>query len=641
MNNIVLREIESRGEENIVSGTSIFDKISVNDISDFIREADLSYENGEPIVSDSVYDIVFSILVKKDPENLLVSTVRKERLSEGDKDLDKVTHKTPMLSTDKAYTKEEISAWMKKVADGASDIGLDINDITFSITPKLDGLAGRHQGGVLATRGDGQQGFNVSHVYDIGVKTVNGIKDGNGELVLSKKYFEKELVGKFSHPRNVMVGIVKADTLTEDSQRTLEEGAAYFYHYDELPTLNLTFKELEELDDAYPRFFEELILKQDFEFPIDGFVVVVNNKELSDSMGYNSRHHHSVLAIKEQGEAKTVEVKDVVLQIGRTGRITPVIYIEPTDLSGAIVSRVTGHNIVLLKERGIGKGAKIKVVRSGEVIPYVVDVVVPIESNIEEKCPSCGGEITQVSDAIVECLNTSTCPAQLINAIVYHFSTLGIKNFGGKTVEKIIDSGKVEKLSDIYDIRIEDYKSMGFGERQSEVFIESINEVKDYPVESEKLLASFGIRGLGNRASKSILNFFELDDLIINTPSIESISKIENFGYKTAKVIIEGIIGIREDYKKILKSGIIPIEKEVMKDGILYGKNIVFTGIMKNKGRKEMEDNAESLGANIQKSVTKKTDILVYGEKAGSKLDKARKNKINCLSEEEYTDFIA
>jgi DNA ligase (NAD+) len=628
--------VNNVSEDNI--DMSFLSEMSESTLSDFIQQCDVAYERGEPFVSDYIYDQVFSYFSNHYPDSDLVTKVRPDYIE--DDNLEKVRHSSPMLSTEKAYTKGEIDSWLKKVADEASEIGLDVKNITFSVTPKLDGLAGRHERGVLATRGDGVEGFNVSHVYDIGVKTVGGISDGNGELVLSKKYFEKELSEQFSHPRNVMVGIVKADTLTETSLKTLADGAAYFIRYDELPSIKMTYNEIKELIDAYPFFVDELILKNDFEFPIDGFVVVVDNKELSDYMGYNSHHYHSVIALKEHGEMKEAKVIDVILQIGRTGRITPVILIEPTLLSGAMVSRVTGHNLTLLEERGIGKGATIKVVRSGEVIPYVVDVVNPVESNIEKSCPSCNGEITQVSDAVFECLNTSSCPAQLINTIVYHFKTLDIKNFGYKTVEKIVDSGKVSSLSDVYSFSKLDYQEMGFGERQAEVLIESIDEVKSKEVEPAKLLASFGVRGLGNRASKAILNFFELHEFMLRTPSIEDISNIENFGEKTARAIHTGIQNVKNDYLSVVELGITPIEKKVNKDSVIYGKNIIFTGTMSSKGRKEMETDAESLGANIQKSVTKKTDILIYGDKAGSKLQKAEKLGVECLTESEYKDMI-
>jgi DNA ligase (NAD+) len=630
-----IEKLDSEQENNIFVLEDIYGK----NIANFIHDCNVAYEEGSPLISDYLYDRVFAFFEREYPDSDLVTKIRSDEMENDN--LEKVKHSSPMLSTEKAYTKKEIDSWLKKVADEASEIGLDINEVTFSITPKLDGLAGRHEGGVLATRGDGVEGFNVSHVYDIGVKPLNGIKDGNGELVLSKKYFEKELQDQFSHPRNVMVGIVKSDTLTEVSLKTLSDGAAYFIRYEELPTIKLTYSEIKDLNEAYPFFIEELILKNDFEFPIDGFVVVVDNKELSDYMGYNSHHYHSVLALKEHGEVKEVEVLGIILQIGRTGRITPVILIEPTLLSGAMVSRVTGHNLALLEKQGIGKGAIIKVVRSGEVIPYVVGVVKPVESNIAKECPCCGGEITQVSDSVFECLNTSSCPAQLINSIVYHFKTLDIKNFGGKTVEKITESGKVKTISDVYSLTKSDYQEMGFGERQSEVLIESIDEIKGKEVEPAKLLASFGVRGLGNRASKSVLNFFELKEFVLRTPSVEEISSIENFGEKTAQAIYKGIQNIKHDFIRVMESGIKPIEKTVNKDSVIYGKSIIFTGTMLNKGRKEMETEAETLGANIQKSVTKKTDILIYGEKAGSKLQKAEKLGIKCLSEDEYISLIS
>lgn len=617
-----------------------FNNLSEKEFTDVIKYFDNKYESGFPEISDNEYDLMFSEFEVRFPESEYLSSVRSD-LGEETSALTKVKHSSPMLSTDKAYTAEEIKEWGNSVLDAAEDIQFTPDDILITVTPKLDGLAGRHENGVLATRGDGSVGHNVSHVYDIGVKTINGIKDGNGELVLSKAYFDANLEKDFSHPRNVMVGIVKSDTLSEHSIKTLNDGAAYFYHYDELPSITMRLKDFVNMEEHYSYFTEHLIRKNQFEFPIDGFVVKVDNKELYEHMGYNHRYHYAVLALKEHGEAKDVEVKKIILQVGRTGRITPVIEIEPTLLSGAIVSRVTGHNLRLLQENGIGVGSVIKVVRSGEVIPYVVSVTKPSNKPLDiSTCPSCGGDVEQVSDSVFECSNKVSCPAQSLNAITFHFKALDVKNFGSKTVEKILNSGKVSTVSDVYQITHNEYVEMGFGHRQAEVLIESIQELYGSEVDGAKFLSSFGIKGLGERSSKSILNIIDINQLVNQTPSVERISEIENFGTKTATAIVKGLADIREDFNKILSLGVVLKEKIVDEDGVLYGKNIIFTGTMQNKGRKQMEEEAESKGASVQKSVTKKTDMLIYGEKAGSKLEKAKKLGVECLTEEEYMELI-
>lgn len=626
-NKSILEAFEQYDESTLENAMVIFDR---------------QYEMGNELIEDPFYDEFYHAFINKFPNNALSLKIRSEfEQKPNNENLEKVIHSHPMLSTDKGYTKKDIDHWIKKIIKTAKDI--EESDYHIIITPKLDGMAARYENNVLATRGDGVKGFNVTHVFDRGIVPFKGDKteEGDGELVLSQSYFDKNLSNEFSHPRNVMVGIVKSDTLTEASIDTLESKAAYFVRYDSMECLKLKAEEILEMDNFYDYCFEQLIKNIDFDFPIDGFVAVVDNNKIREELGHNNKYHNWMLAIKTKGEFQDVEVLNISLQTGRTGRVTPVIEIPPTKISGAVIRNITGHNIKLLKEKGINKGAIIRVVRSGEVIPYVSEVIKTSNEELEVKCPSCGGDVIQISESVSECANKMNCPAQLVNSIIYHFKVLEAKNYGKSTAEKIVESGLVDNLSEVYKLSHSDFMNMGLGPRQSEILIEERQKIIDIQQKPEKIIASFGINNLGSRASKSLLAYFDFYDLVLGRININQISEIENFGEISANNIYYGIIDNQNVIRNILETGIKPEEKEVVDNNSpISGCNVVFTGSMQQGNRKDMEEQAGKLGAVVQKSVNKKTNYLIAGEKAGSKIEKANKLGIKVLTEQEYLSII-
>lgn len=636
--------IENRHSFSHEDMVSKFSEMSHDEALEVIDMLDKAYESFEPLVSDDVYDHVFySAFVESFPESPRLDAVRDATSFLSDGDLTPVKHSRPMLSTNKAYTSDEVTKWLDRiVATVGSHYAED--DIMISITPKLDGISGRYENNVLATRGTKVEGFDVTHVFQRGVIAYNGIAEGDGELVLSKSYFDNHMADIASHPRNVMGGIVSAKNLSEDAQKAVDGGAAYFLRYDEMERINLTisnFREMISNDvDIYDHCHEVLIENGGLDFPIDGFVMTVDNTDIREEMGHNSSYHFWMIAIKKKGEEKDAKVKSVTLQTGRTGRITPVIEIETTNLSGANISRVTGHNLRLLTENGIGEGAVIRIVRSGEVIPYVTKVIKPSTIPLDIKCSSCGSEVVRESESIYVCINANHCPAQMMNSVIHHFKTMEVKNFGPKAIEKIFNSQGKLSIDNIYWLTTDDYQEIGFGPRQAEILVESIQKLVGTPQEPEKFLAAFGIKGLGVRASKSLLDSFTLESLVSGEVSQSDIADLDNFGETSAKEIVLGL----EKSKSIIKTlmaHISFIEKEaVSEDSPISGKNILFTGTMSQMSRKEMEAIATSLGAKVQKSISKKTDILVAGEKAGSKLEKAKSLNITVMNEDEYTQFI-
>lgn len=635
------KEFNELNDEELKDIFNELEYISKEEFEDIILALKKEYFKGEPVIKDSIYDNVVSVEYKnRFPDGEAIDEVGEENFD----NLEKIFHKTPMLSTNKSYTKEELINWLNKLDKTFNK--LNINNRNIRITPKLDGMAGRHTDGKLVTRGKISLGFgfNVTHIYDLGIEALNGIKDGNGEIVLSKKYFDEHLSEKFSHPRNVVVGIVKAKEINEDAKKTIASKKIKFIRYDEMDSITININELINIvkdNDLYDYCYEKLIKNVDFEYPIDGFVLEVLDQKSKDYLGSNNKFHNWMMALKKYQDYKKAIVKEVILQTGRTGRVTPVVLVETINLGGANINRATAHNIRYLEDNKINRGAIINLIRSGEVIPKIVGVEKSSDIKLELKCPSCGSDINRISDGVYECMNKLHCHAQLLNSIVYHFKVLDIKNFGEKTVDKLISHGLINSFMDIYKISKNDIINIGFGEKTAENLIKERERCFYEKFDKDQIIASIGIKDFARGMASKLLEHFSFEDIININFTIEDIIELEGFDIISATNIMTGLLKSKDILKELISIGIsYKDDNLVNNDSVLFGKKIIFTGTMSTGSRKEMENQAKKMGADIQKSVSKKTDILIYGEESGSKKDKAEKLNIKCLSEEEYIKYI-
>ncbi len=414
-----------------------------------------AYRSGNSVVSDMVYDELRDRLAKLEPNNPYLKTVEPEPVAQTT-----FKHQTAMLSTAKAYLPEEIDKWCAKVAKAAKDIG--INDPYIRVTPKLDGVACRYlPKPMLVTRGDGTTGNVVTELLNKGLvikgnTSVNGV----GEIVMPQQYFDDTMADNFSHPRNVVAGIVNADNHNPQSAKALEDGAIHLVIYNDMPNISVPLSDFEQ---NYPRYEEQCRLS---EYPIDGVVYEVTDSQLKDFMGSNSHHHHWQIAHKRKGESRLVVVEDIQYQVGKSGKITPVVIIPPTKLSGAVVTRLTGHHVGNVLRLGIGVGAEIRAIRSGEVIPSITDCVKRSESSqVPDSCPCCQSEVEMRGDFLY-CTNQHSCSAQAVTTIIHHFKTLGALLFGKKTVEKLVDAGHVT-IPEVYALTTAQIVDAGLGEGQA------------------------------------------------------------------------------------------------------------------------------------------------------------------------------
>ena len=590
-----------------------------------------AYRNGEPLVGDDVYDSLVLKLKALDPSHPYLEQVEPETFA----GKTEVRHPVAMLSTDKAYGRADVERFVQRVYKAAEEIGE--TDIRFRVTAKLDGLAGRDDGKVFATRGNGITGYEISSTFKKGVVPVNGRGLGLGEIVMSKSYFEENLADFFEHPRNMVVGIVSSDTLNEYAEKALQDGAVRFVPYASLKPWTGSGQEL--LRDL------EVIqsdLLDGIDYPVDGLICEVEGEDIRRHMGATNHHYRWQIAIKTKGETAVTTVQGLVWQVGRTGNVTPVMEVSPVKLSGATIRRVTAHNAGLVSKSGIGKGAEIEIIRSGEVIPKLISVVKPSDDVIlPGECPACNSALSWQND-FLKCTNP-LCPAQMEQRLVHWFRTLGNADwFGIKTVKKLVDKG-YDRLEKVYAMTEADFVSLGFGPVQSKNLFDALLISRTKPVEDWRFLSAFGIPNLGKGDSRKILVHVELESLVhMNT---EDIKAIHGFGDITSSAIVEHLVQIRLTLKHMLDLGF-NLERTVLSSQVtatqspISGMGIVFTGKMEHGSREDMQALARNLGAIVQTSVTGKTHILVCGENVGAvKIEKARKTGTRVISEQEFYDL--
>lgn len=610
---------------------------SIADISDpellvqWLEKYNEAYRAGEPMISDAHYDLLVERLREIAPDHGFLSAVEPETFA----DKREVRHPAPMLSTEKAYDKQSLERFVERVYKEAAQIG--VTDVLFQVTPKLDGLAARDDGEILATRGNGYAGYDITKAFEKGVIPQGGRGLGLGEIVAVQSYFQENLADRFEHPRNMVVGIISSDVLNISAKQALEDRQVHFVPY---ATLNKWEGSGRELLENSEKITRDLIQATDY--PMDGMVASVMNQDVRDHMGATSHHYRWQIAIKAKGETGVTRVNAITWQVGRTGNVTPVLEVEPLKLSGATIRRVTAHNAGRIREKGAGVGASIEVIRSGEVIPKLENVLTPSDdTQIPENCPVCETPLEWNND-FLKCPNLN-CKARVEQRIRHWFRILGNADwFGIKTVERLV-AGGFDSLEKIYAMTEEDFLALGFGPVQSRNLVEAISLSKSRPVEDWRFLAAFGISDLGEGDSRKILSFFPLEELLDKTR--DDIVALHGFGEITSISIEEGLKALGPTIRHMLDLGFnlqpTPLKSEVNVSSPIAGKGVVFTGTMETGSRKDMEENARSLGANVQKAVTGKTDYLVCGAKVGAKkTQKAQDLGVTVLTEQEYLQML-
>ncbi len=597
-----------------------------------------AYRNGQPLISDGEYDQLVEALRQMEPRHPYLNAVEPEQFAARSE----IRHPTPMLSIEKVYIEKpgdikRLKRFVDKVNSEAAAIGIDHPQ--FQVSVKLDGLAGRDDGDVFATRGNGLVGYEISSAFDKGVVPVGGRGQGLGEIVVTQSYFNTHLSDKFEHPRNMVVGIVSSDTLNEDAVDALKAGMVRFVPYRQLPARKV---DGEILLAEIETIFDDLMAESDY--PLDGIVVSAMGDELRARLGATAHHYRWQIAVKRKGQTAKTTVEKIHWQVGRTGNVTPVLEVAAVALSGATIRRVTAHHAGMVARLHIGPGAHIEVIRSGEVIPKLEQVITPSnEVTLPDCCPACEHPLDWKGD-FLRCENTA-CSAQIEQRISHWFRILGSADwFGIKSIQKLVDSG-YDSLEKIYAMDRDDFVAVGFGPVQSKNLADALTISRTKPVEDWRFLAAFGIADLGVGDSRKLLQHLDLED-ILNIDK-ETLQKIKGFGEEKSRSIPDGVAAIRPlvEHMLALSFNLQPTiktsETNHSIDSPIAGKKLVFSGKMAGGSRTEMQNRARQLGAMVQTSVSGVTDLLVCGENVGtSKLEKASKLGVEIITEADYNQLI-
>jgi|WetSurMetagenome_2_1015567.scaffolds.fasta_scaffold21762_2 DNA ligase (NAD+) len=622
------------------------EKLNIDQLVEFLKIANATYRGGNPIIPDDEYDFTYlAELRSRYPHHPYLSSVEPESAFEGKT----VELPVAMLSSEKTYSKDYVKNWLlgKKglvgIKQEAATVGLELDQVRLRVTPKLDGYAAYDDGEHLYTRGDGRRGTDITRVFERGLCIGgNGERgQGAGEIVVSKSYFATHLAAMFENTRNFQASIIREKNLDPLTERAISEKAAVFFPFAALRSWQGS------IDDFLSKFDEVVSdVRNSVNYDVDGIIIEIANDDIRRSMGATKHHHRWQLAYKENLDKATVKVLNVRPQTSRSGRVNPVAELEPTWLSGASLRNATAHHYGMVKEKGIGPGAVIELIRSGLVIPKIEKVLIKAEPMIPKHCPSCETELIWEKDYLI-CPNTSDCPAQIENTLEHFFKTLkNIDGFGSQTIKKLYANG-IRTVYDVYKLDKDRLIKMGFGEKKTpQNLLDQLQRSKNEPLEDWRFLAAFGIYHMGLGMCERLLQHYHLQDVFNLT--IDKLESVEGFAKITAKAVVEGLHKIKNRFWNLYDLGFNIQKTQLITEGLelrnspIAGKLIVFTGAMKSGSREDLKSQAKALGAHIANSITGKTNILVIGENVGTvKMNDAKKWGVEIIKEDDYLALIS
>jgi len=634
------------------------------------------YVENNPVISDYQYDMLLKELEALETQypDLITSDSPTQRVGgEPLKGFKTVEHKIPMLSLDNAYSYDELREFDERVKK-------NITDVEYICEPKIDGvsIALIYENGIFirgTTRGDGIKGDDITS----NLRTIRSIPlrlhgsdlqnaEVRGEVyfpISSFKKFNKEQEKKgeqvFANPRNAAAGSLRQLDPRIVASRPLDTYLYYISYSDKdfksqeksLGTLRMAgfrvnplIEKASTIEDAisYCRILETK--RETLDYEIDGVVLKVNSFTQQRELGSTIKHPRWAIAFKFTAKQATTRLKDIVIQVGRTGTLTPVAILEPVQVGGVTVSRATLHNFDELKRKDIRIDDMVLVERSGDVIPQVVKSIIEKRTGEEKarviprKCPVCGSDVIRTLDEVaVRCPNKQ-CPARLKWRIEYFASrdAMDIDHLGGQTIDKLIEKGLVDTIADLYVLTEKDLLSLeGFKEKSVKNLLDSIEKSKQQGL--ARLIYGLGLRHVGKYASQLLAaQYHSIDELAKKTA--EELTQIHGLGQKTAEAIAT-FFATEENIELINKLKDIGIRtKETKKEGRLTGKKFVFTGTLPSMSRPDASDFVMKNGGIVASAIGKDIDYVVVGTDPGSKYEKAKKLGLTIIDENEFKNVV-
>ena len=664
----------------------------IEELRQLIRRYDYAYYVlAEPEVSDAEYDALFRELQALEAQfpDLITPDSPTQRVGgEPAEGFNKIRHTVPMLSLDNAFSDEELAEFERRILEHAPDIP---QPVEYSAEPKMDGLAIslRYEQGQLvqaATRGDGEEGEDVTRnamtVRAIPLKLMHdappAVVEIRGEVFMTKPAFEalnKRQLEKgekpFANPRNAAAGSLRQldPRITAERQLSfyaygwgeVSEGVLAETYTDTMarfrqwgvPVNPLMEKVLgvAGMVDYFQRMSER---RPALDYDIDGVVYKVNNIAWQEQLGYTARAPRWAIARKFPAQEAWTKLLDVIVQVGRTGALTPVARLAPVQVGGVTVSSATLHNFEEVKRKDIRIGDTVIVRRAGDVIPEVVGPVLskrPADAREivpPEKCPVCGSDVIQEpGKAVLRCSGGLYCPAQRQRALEHFVSrkAMDIRGMGPKLIAKLLEKGWVQHPDDFYRLTVEQLASLeGMGEKSARNIIEAIEASKNTTL--PRFLYALGIPEVGEVTAEQLALHFGSLEAIMEADEA-ALEAVEDVG----PVVAHNIVTFFQQplnqkvIKGLLEAGIhwpdIQSNTEPSaKASPFAGKTVVLTGTLQSMTRDEAKAKLKALGAHVTNSVSRKTDFVIAGEKAGSKLTKAEQLGVTVLNEQQFLEML-
>ena len=647
------------------------------------RHERLYYVLDNPEISDADFDKLMQQLKNLESEHPSLVTADSPTQRVGGKPREgfvKVPHSSPMLSLDNTYNEDELRDWERRVHELTGR-----SDVDYVCELKLDGmsLALLYEDGKLArgvTRGDGSVGEDVT----LNVRTVRSIplsipkerlkKAGipasfevRGELLMPTASFkkineERERNGlpTFANPRNFTAGTVRQLDPNVTAERRmdyfpyilLQNGRTYFDHHSKTLAaldaagfkVNPNRKLVHSMDEVWG-FIQEWEAKRDsLPYEIDGIVVKVDRIALQDELGFTGKAPRWAIAYKYAARAGITKLEDIRVQVGRTGKLTPVAMLAPVLIGGTTVRNATLHNMDEIERLGVKIGDWVQVERGGDVIPKVAKVIDDKDHprghrlfHMPENCPVCGTKVVRTEGEVdYRCVNAN-CPAKLLGTIL-HFASRGVMNIDGmgeSLATQLIDRGLVRNVADIYGLSKKDLLSLDrFADKSAQNILDEIENSKKLPL--ERVTYGLGIRMVGERTAQFLAEHFGSMEAL-EQAGVEELQNVDEVGPRIAESIVEffSIPANRKLVDRLSQAGLTLKGKKKERGTKLAGKTFVLTGTLAKHTRDEAKKMIEDAGGKVAGSVSKKTDYVVAGADAGSKLDKAKELGVAVIDEQE------
>lgn len=638
------------------------------------------YVMDNPTISDYEYDMLLHRLIKLEEENPQFADENSPTKRVGGtalKEFEQVLHQVPMQSLGDVFSREELLEFDKRVAQSLGNDGYE-----YVVEMKIDGLSvsleyenGRFVKG--STRGDGIVGENITE----NLKTVKSIPlvipefverlEVRGEVYMPKASFEalneeRKASGEplFANPRNAAAGSLRQldskitakrnlDVFIFNIQQTSkEELVSHTQGLEWLKSLGFKVSPRRSVCATMEEAYEEILdigrKRAELPFDIDGSVIKVNSLAQREELGTTTKVPKWAIAYKFPAERQETTVEDIIVQVGRTGVITPNAVLTPVRVAGSTVSRATLHNEDFIREKDLRIGDRVLIQKAGDIIPEVVEVLkdkrtgAELEFSMPKVCPACGEPLfREGGEVALRCVSTN-CPAQKVRSII-HFASRGamdIEGLGDMIVEQLVDGGLIKTTADLFYLEFMDLVGMDrFADKSAQNLIDAIAKAKENPL--DRLLCGLGIRLIGAKAAKNIAQHFGNMESIM-AATVEEVSSIDDVGKKMAESLVHYFSEpeTKDLIERMKAAGVNMIAEARPVGGALEGKTFVLTGTLPTLKRSEAQKLIEDNGGKVSGSVSKKTDFVVAGIDAGSKLDKANALGIAVLTEEELLKMI-